>query len=344
MPSTSNSADRPTPGGARPSKTFKRLQAELRGLVGRAIGDYAMIRDGDLVMVCLSGGKDSYTLLDLLLSLQRSAPIRFEIVAVNLDQKQPGFPAEVLPAYLAALGVRHEIVSQDTYSVVKRLIPEGKTMCSLCSRLRRGALYHHASRLGASKIALGHHRDDILETLLLNLFHGGRLKAMPPKLLSDDGRHIVIRPLAYVPERLIRRYARARQFPIIPCNLCGSQPRLERVEIGRLLEQWEREHPGRIESMFSALTQVAPSQLADPALFDFAGLDGRRGESTAPLTETAALAELEPRAAAFGFAATAGTGAATDGAGLADDESHDAGIDPVPAGAPAGGEHGDRLA
>ena len=347
MPSTSSSADGPTPvdaGAARPSKTFKRLQAELRGLVGRAIGDYAMIRDGDLVMVCLSGGKDSYTLLDLLLSLQRSAPIRFEIVAVNLDQKQPGFPAEVLPAYLAALGVRYEIVSQDTYSVVKRLIPEGKTMCSLCSRLRRGALYHHASRLGASKIALGHHRDDILETLLLNLFHGGRLKAMPPKLLSDDGRHIVIRPLAYVPERLIRRYARARQFPIIPCNLCGSQPRLERVEIGRLLEQWERDHPGRIESMFSALTQVAPSQLADPALFDFAGLDGRRGQSTALLAESEALAELEPRAAAFGFAAPARAGAATNGDGPADDESLDADTAPVPAAASEGPDHGHRLA
>jgi tRNA 2-thiocytidine biosynthesis protein TtcA len=300
MPSTLNSAEAAAP-AARPSKSFKRLQAELRGLVGKAIGDYSMIRDGDLVMVCLSGGKDSYTLLDLLLSLQRAAPVRFELVAVNLDQKQPGFPAEVLPRYLESLGVRYEVVTQDTYSVVKRLIPEGKTMCSLCSRLRRGALYHHATRLGATKIALGHHRDDILETLLLNLFHGGRLKAMPPKLLSDDGRHIVIRPLAYVPERLIKRYARARQFPIIPCNLCGSQPRLERVQAGRLLEEWERQFPGRVESIFAALAHVAPSQLLDPALFDFAGLEDRRGSGPAVVDEGAASAELEPRGAPFAF-------------------------------------------
>ena len=290
----------PATGAARPSKSFKRLQAELRGLTGKAIEDYAMIQDGDRVMVCLSGGKDSYTLLDLLLSLQRAAPVRFELIAVNLDQKQPGFPADVLPAYLAALGVPHEIVSQDTYSVVKRLIPEGKTMCSLCSRLRRGALYHHASRLGATKIALGHHRDDILETLLLNLFYGGRLKAMPPKLLSDDGRHIVIRPLAYVPERMISRYARARQFPIIPCNLCGSQPNLQRVAVGRLLEEWQREYPGRVESVFGALTHVAPSQLADTALFDFKGLEARRAAAGAePAVSADADAELEPRDAVW---------------------------------------------
>ena len=290
----------PATGAARPSKSFKRLQAELRGLAGKAIEDYAMIQDGDRVMVCLSGGKDSYTLLDLLLSLQRAAPVRFELIAVNLDQKQPGFPAEVLPAYLTELGVPHEIVSQDTYSVVRRLIPEGKTMCSLCSRLRRGALYHHAARLGVTKIALGHHRDDILETLLLNLFYGGRLKAMPPKLLSDDGRHIVIRPLAYVPERMISRYARARQFPIIPCNLCGSQPNLQRVAVGRLLEEWEREYPGRVESLFSALTHVAPSQLADAGLFDFKGLEARRAEAGAGRTVSAdADAELEPRDAAW---------------------------------------------
>lgn len=300
MPSTLNSAEATAP-TARPSKSFKRLQAELRGLVGKAIGDYSMIRDGDLVMVCLSGGKDSYTLLDLLLSLQRAAPVRFELVAVNLDQKQPGFPAEVLPRYLESLGVRYEVVTQDTYSVVKRLIPEGKTMCSLCSRLRRGALYHHASRLRATKIALGHHRDDILETLLLNLFHGGRLKAMPPKLLSDDGRHIVIRPLAYVPERLIKRYARARRFPIIPCNLCGSQPRLERVQVGRLLEEWERQFPGRVESIFAALAHVAPSQLLDPALFDFARLEERRGPGLTAVDEAAASAELEPRGAPLAF-------------------------------------------
>ncbi len=263
-------------GAARPSRNFKRLQAELRGLVGKAIDDYAMIRDGDKIMVCLSGGKDSYTLLDLLLSLQRSAPVRFELLAVNLDQKQPGFPAHVLPDYLSALGVPWQVIEQDTYAVVKRVIPEGKTMCSLCSRLRRGALYRHAHEHGCTKIALGHHRDDILETLFLNLFYGGKLKAMPPKLLSDDGRHIVIRPLAYVPERLVTRYAKARRFPLIPCTLCGSQPNLQRAALGRMLAAWEREHPGRLESIFAALKDVAPSQLADPALFDFAGLDARR--------------------------------------------------------------------
>ena len=264
------------PAAPRPSRTFKRLQAELRGLVGKAIDDYAMIQPGDKVMVCLSGGKDSYTLLDLLLSLQRSAPIRFELVAVNLDQKQPGFPAHVLPDYLTALGVPWHVIEQDTYRVVKRVIPEGKTMCSLCSRLRRGALYRWAGENGVTKIALGHHRDDIVETLFLNLFHGGKLKAMPPKLLSDDRRHIVIRPLAYVPERDIERYARARRFPLIPCTLCGSQPNLERERVGRMLKDWQREHPGRIESIFAALSAVAPSQLADARLFDFAGLDARR--------------------------------------------------------------------
>jgi tRNA 2-thiocytidine biosynthesis protein TtcA len=265
----------------RPSRNFKRLQAELRGLVGKAIDDYAMIRDGDKIMVCVSGGKDSYTLLDLLLSLARSAPVRFELVAVNLDQKQPGFPAQVLPDYLAALGVPWQVIEQDTYAVVKRVIPEGKTMCSLCSRLRRGALYRYAQEHGITKIALGHHRDDILETLFLNLFHGGKLKAMPPKLLSDDGRHIVIRPLAYVAERDIARYARARKFPLIPCTLCGSQPNLERAKVGRMLRAWERAHPGRVESIFAALRDVAPSQLADPAIFDFAGLDARRDQGRA---------------------------------------------------------------
>ena len=271
---------------ARPSRNFKRLQAELRGLAGKAIDDYAMIQDGDKVMVCVSGGKDSYTLLDLLLSLQRSAPVRFELVAVNLDQKQPGFPATVLPEYLAALGVPWHVVEQDTYAVVKRVIPEGRTMCSLCSRLRRGALYRYAEQHRCTKIALGHHRDDLLETLFLNLFYGGKLKAMPPKLLSDDGRHIVIRPLAYVPERMIARYAKARRFPIIPCTLCGSQPNLQREVVGRMLRSWEREHPGRVESIFAALRDVAPSRLADPALFDFAGLESRRA---AP--EPAAAAE-----------------------------------------------------
>ena len=260
----------------RPSSTFKRLQARLRGLVGKAIEDYAMIADGDRVMVCLSGGKDSYTLLDVLLSLQRSAPIRFELVAVNLDQKQPGFPAHVLPEYLAALGVPFEILEQDTYSVVKRVIPEGRTMCGLCSRLRRGRLYRYAEENGITKIALGHHRDDMVETLFLNMFFGGKLKAMPPKLLSEDARHVVIRPLAYVPEREIERYSRARNFPVIPCRLCGSQDNLQRVAVKKMLADWEREFPGRTETIFSAMRNVATSHLADPAVFDFAALDALR--------------------------------------------------------------------
>ena len=276
LPLVPRIAPLPVPPAPRPSRSFKRLQAEMRGLVGKAIADYSMIAAGDKVMVCLSGGKDSYTLLDMLLSLQRSAPVRFELVAVNLDQKQPGFPAHVLPDYLQSLGVPWHVITQDTYSVVKRLIPEGKTMCSLCSRMRRGALYRYAAEHGVTKIALGHHRDDLLETLFLNLFYGGKLKAMPPKLLSDDGRHIVIRPLAYVPEREIARYARARRFPLIPCTLCGSQPNLQREVVGRMLRDWERTHPGRVESIFAALRDVQPSQLADPALFDFAALDAAR--------------------------------------------------------------------
>jgi tRNA 2-thiocytidine biosynthesis protein TtcA len=261
----------------RPSSTFKRLQARLRGHVGRAIEDYAMIGEGDRVMVCVSGGKDSYTLLDMLLSLQRSAPVRFELVAVNLDQKQPGFPADVLPRYLADLGVPFDVLEQDTYSVVKRVVPEGKTMCGLCSRLRRGRLYRYAAENGITRIALGHHRDDIVETLFLNMFFGGRMKAMPPKLLSEDGRHVVIRPLAYVPEREIERYARARKFPIIPCRLCGSQENLQRVAVKRMLADWEREHPGRVETIFSALQNVTASHLADSRLFDFAALEQRAG-------------------------------------------------------------------
>jgi tRNA 2-thiocytidine biosynthesis protein TtcA len=254
------------------ASTFRKLQAQLRGSVGKAIEDFAMIEAGDKVMVCLSGGKDSYTMLDILLSLQRSAPVSFELVAVNLDQKQPDFPEDVLPNYLTALGVPHYIIEQDTYSVVKRVIPEGKTMCGLCSRMRRGALYRWAGENGVTKIALGHHRDDIVETLFLNIFFGGKMKAMPPKLRSEDGRHIVIRPLAYVAERDIERYARAREFPIIPCNLCGSQENAQRRTIKRMLAEWEREHPGRTESIFSALRSVEASHLADPALFDFAGL------------------------------------------------------------------------
>ncbi len=262
-----------------PSNNFKKLQAHLRGLVGKAIEDFRMIEAGDRVMVCLSGGKDSYTMLDILLSLQRSAPVSFELLAVNLDQKQPGFPAHVLPDYLTALGVPFHIIEQDTYSVVKRVIPEGKTMCGLCSRLRRGALYRFAAENGVTKIALGHHRDDIVETLFLNMFFGGKLKAMPPKLKSEDGRHIVIRPLAYVPESEIERYARAREFPLIPCSLCGSQENMQRLEIKKMLQDWEQRYPGRTESIFSSLRSVVPSHLADPAAYDFASL--RAGEADA---------------------------------------------------------------
>jgi tRNA 2-thiocytidine biosynthesis protein TtcA len=259
----------------RPSRTLQRLQARLRGAVGKAIQDYGMIASGDRVMVCLSGGKDSYTLLDILLSLQRSAPVRFEVLAVNLDQKQPGFPAHVLPAYLREQGVPFHIIEQDTYSVVKRVVAPGRTLCGLCSRLRRGALYRFASEQGITKIALGHHRDDIVETLFLNLFFGGRLKAMAPKLLSDDARHVIIRPLAYVPEHEIARYARGRGFPIIPCKLCGSQENLQRVAIKNMLAAWEREFPGRTESIFSALRHVELEALADARHVDFAGLDAR---------------------------------------------------------------------
>ncbi|HVC00947.1 MAG TPA: tRNA 2-thiocytidine(32) synthetase TtcA [Steroidobacteraceae bacterium] len=275
------------------SATFNKLQARLRGLAGKAIEDYGMIAAGDRVMVCLSGGKDSYTLLDLLCNLRRSAPLHFELIAVNLDQQQPGFPADVLPRYLEGLGVPYHVISQNTYAVVKRVIPEGKTMCGLCSRLRRGALYRFAAENGISKIALGHHRDDIVETLFLNMFFGGRLKAMPPKLLSEDRRHIVIRPLCYVPERLIVRYAAARDFPIIPCTLCGSQPNLQRLAVKRLLQDWERADPGRIEAIFSSLRNVAVSQLADPAAFDFAGLEGlRRAAQTACADDAPVAAEL----------------------------------------------------
>ena len=273
------------------SNNFKKLQAQLRGLVGKALGDYRMIAEGDRVMVCLSGGKDSHTLLDLLLSLQRSAPVQFDLVAVNLDQKQPGFPGEMLPRYLTELGVPYHVIEQNTYSVVKRVIPDGKTLCGLCSRLRRGALYRYAAENGMTKIALGHHRDDIVETLFLNLFFGGRLKAMPPKLLSEDRRHIVIRPLAYVPERLIARYAAARQFPLIPCTLCGSQTNLQRVAVKNMLREWEDKFPGRVESIFSSICNVAGSQLADPALFDFAGLDRLR-VAGAPAPAPAEATEL----------------------------------------------------
>jgi tRNA 2-thiocytidine biosynthesis protein TtcA len=251
-----------------------KLNKRLRRAVGQAIMDYNMIAEGDRVMVCLSGGKDSYTMLDMLLQLQEKAPVKFELLAVNLDQKQPDFPEHVLPDYLRGRNIPFHIIEQDTYSVVKRVIPEGKTMCSLCSRLRRGALYTYASEQGFTKIALGHHKDDIVATFFLNLFHGGKLAAMPPKLQSDDGRNVVIRPLAYCRERDIVAYAQQRQFPIIPCNLCGSQEQLQRKQVRRMMDAWEKEHPARIEQVFASLTNVAPSQLADPKLFDFAGLGG----------------------------------------------------------------------
>jgi len=246
-----------------------KLAKRLRRLVGQAIADFGMIEDGDKVMVCLSGGKDSYAMLDVLMRLREKAPVAFELVAVNLDQRHPGFPEHVLPDYLKSVGVPFHIEVQDTYSVVKRVIPEGKTMCGLCSRLRRGVLYRVADELGATKIALGHHRDDIMETFFLNLFHGGKIKAMPAKLRSDDGRHVVIRPLAYVEESDLQAYAALKQFPIIPCDLCGSQEQLQRKQVKALLRDWEKKHPGRLDTIFNALGNVAPSHLMDRELFDF---------------------------------------------------------------------------
>ena len=249
-----------------------KLQKRLRRLAGQAIADFNMIGPGDRVMVCVSGGKDSYALLDVLLSLKAHAPIDFEVIAFNLDQRHPGYPAHVLPAYFESIGVPHRIVEQDTYSVVKRVLPEGKTMCGLCSRLRRGVIYRVAKEIGATRIALGHHRDDILETFFLNLFFAARLKAMPPKLVSDDGNHVVIRPLAYVSERDLERYAEVKQFPIIPCDLCGSQDTLQRKQVKAMMREWENRFPGRTESMFRAMQHIVPSHLADQRLFDFAGL------------------------------------------------------------------------
>jgi tRNA 2-thiocytidine biosynthesis protein TtcA len=254
------------------SHAFKKLTKRLQRNTGKAIADFNMIGDGDRVMVCLSGGKDSFTLLDILINLRKRAPVRFELAAVNLDQKQPGFPADVLPAYAVQRGIPFHLVEQDTYSVVQRVVPAGKTTCGLCSRLRRGALYRFAAENGFTRIALGHHRDDIIETFFLNLFNGGRIKAMPPKLLSDDGRNVVIRPLAYCAEEDINRYAKARDFPLIPCNLCGSQPNLQRQAIKAMLTEWKQKHPGRIENIFRAIGNVSPSQLADQGLFDFVGL------------------------------------------------------------------------
>jgi tRNA 2-thiocytidine biosynthesis protein TtcA len=256
----------------RAEREAHKLEKRLCRLVGQAIGDYNMVEQGDKVMVCLSGGKDSYALLDILLKLKQRAPAQFELVAVNLDQKQPGFPEQVLPEYLTRIGVPFRIENQDTYTVVKEKIPDGKTMCSLCSRLRRGILYRVADELGATKIALGHHRDDILQTFFLNMFFGGKLKAMPPKLVSDDGRHMVIRPLAYVPEHDLVDWAAHRQFPIIPCTLCGSQENLQRKQVGEMLREWERKFPGRIENMFSAMQSIVPSHLLDTQAFDFKGL------------------------------------------------------------------------
>jgi tRNA 2-thiocytidine biosynthesis protein TtcA len=273
-----------------------KLAKRLRRLVGQAIADFSMIEAGDKVMVCLSGGKDSYAMLDVLMRLREKAPVAFELVAVNLDQRHPGFPGHVLPDYLTALGVPFHIEVQDTYSVVKRVIPEGKTMCGLCSRLRRGVLYRLATELGCTKIALGHHRDDVMETFFLNLFHGGKLKAMPAKLRSDDGKHVVIRPLAYVEERDLEAYAELRQFPIIPCDLCGSQEHLQRKQTKAMLREWEKKHPGRLDTIFNALGNVAPSHLMDRELFDFDKL-ASDPEEAAP---AAAPIHLVPRVARGG--------------------------------------------
>ena len=284
----------PLPRAKRQAHEVNKLAKRLRHQVGRAIADFGMIEDGDKVMVCLSGGKDSYTMLDILLQLRQKAPVKFELVAVNLDQKQPDFPEHILPAYLESAGVPYKILEQDTYSVVKRVVPEGKTLCSLCSRMRRGALYSYAEEQGFTKIALGHHRDDLVATFFLNLFFHAKLGGMAPKLLSDDGKHVVIRPLAYVREDDIAAYAEARQFPIIPCNLCGSQENLQRKQVKRMMEAWEKDSPGRIETIARALGDIRPAQLSDPKLFDFLAL-GRQGG--APLPDAHAWLAGDPHAA-----------------------------------------------
>ena len=268
---------------------FKKLKKRLLHQTGKAIADYGMIEDGDRIMACLSGGKDSYAMLDMLLDLRKRAPIHFDVIAINLDQGQPGFPKDTLPRYLEELGVAYRILEEDTYSIVKRVIPEGKTTCGLCSRLRRGILYTHADEMGATKIALGHHRDDLIETLFLNLFYNGKMKSMPPKLLSDNGRHVVIRPLAYVREADLTAYALERQFPIIPCDLCGSQENLKRKEIKNMLAAWEREEPGRLDIIFSGLRDVVPSHLADKNLFDFQSLARSSELVSEPLQEEPAF-------------------------------------------------------
>jgi len=277
---------------------LNKLQKRLRREMGRAIEDFNMIEDGDKVMVCLSGGKDSYAMLDILMNLQKSAPVSFDLVAVNLDQKQPGFPEHVLPEYLSSIGVEYHIVERDTYSVVKEVVPEGKTTCALCSRLRRGTLYGFAEEIGANKIALGHHRDDILETFFLNMFYGGKMKSMPPKLVSDDGKNMVIRPLAYAREKDIAAYAELKEFPIIPCNLCGSQENLQRQVIKEMLQGWDRDHPGRIETMFRSLQNVVPSHLADTELFDFKSLQKGFAHGIGPDMVVDSAAASKPQHAA----------------------------------------------
>jgi len=272
--------------------TLNRLQKNLRRETGRAIADFNMIADGDLVMVCLSGGKDSYVMLDILINMQRHAPINFELVAVNLDQKQPGFPEEVLPTYLESIGVRYHILERDTYSVVMDKVEPGKSYCGLCSRLRRGNLYSFAEKIGATKIALGHHRNDIMETLFLNMFFGGKLKAMPPKLLSDDKKHIVIRPLAYCKESEIEKFAALKKYPIIPCNLCGTQENMQRQEIKKMLNEWGRLYPGRLDVLFKSITNVAPSHLADTTLYDFHSLEEKREEAREK-AESASMGNME---------------------------------------------------
>ena len=274
---------------------FNKLQKKLRRETGKAIADFDMIQDGDKIMVCLSGGKDSYTMLEILRNLQHNAPVRFELIAVNLDQKQPDFPEHVLPEYLEEQGVPYYILERDTYSIVKEKVPEGKTMCALCSRLRRGNLYSFAREIGATKVALGHHRDDMVETLFLNMFFNGKMKAMPPKLRSDDDRNIVIRPLAYSREKDIAEFAEWKEFPIIPCNLCGSQENLQRQAVKAMLNAWDRQYPGRVESIFKAMQNVAPSQLADPELFDFAGLEAGVEVETPPADDRLNVVNLTGR-------------------------------------------------